>query len=223
MRQSSSSRFCVEVPRASTAPGVDWQLNSTTTDAVSSIGWMAGKAKSVFVSNKIKLVLHDLYANSDRTHEINKQGSIHKQIEENLELWDKWACVEVRSDQGVLCKISNTDDAAKFDAECKNAIKNAEAGRPKKSISLRVEFEEYAETVSRQKAVERGRKDKGPERRRLNREGIDYIKSWTRNMSDAQKQNYRLDFGVDTPFALMYPDGRMFVEHPWDAAACGRY
>ena len=220
MRQPTSSRYCVEVPRASTAPGVDWELNSTTTDVIN----VFSMAKSAFFGSKIKLVLHDLYANSDRMCEINKRGSIQEQIEEKLAMWDKWKCVEVRRAELVLCKISNTDDADKFDAECKQAIARFEAGRPEKSISLRVEFEEYAEIVSRRKAVEHELEcRREPERRRLNREGIDYIKSWTRNMSDAQKQNYRLDFGVDTPFALMYPDGRMFVEHPWDAAACGRY
>ncbi len=47
-QQKLDSRICVEVPRASTATGVDWQLDSTTTDGFASVvGTVASGTKSV--------------------------------------------------------------------------------------------------------------------------------------------------------------------------------
>ena len=93
-QQKLDSRFCVEVPRASTATGVDWPLNSTTTDGIMS---MAGKAKSVVFGSQINLRVLKWDGNVfyEDLYKIIKSKSIYEQIYANLNTGDSWEKVQV--------------------------------------------------------------------------------------------------------------------------------
>jgi hypothetical protein len=135
-QQKLYSRFCVEVPRASTAPGVDWQLDSTTTDGL----------MSMVFGSRIKLRVRKWDGNEfyEDIYQIFKSKSIYEQICANLNTWDSWEKVQVCSDHMALCDVvkgeseSEKKDHHEFDAECKKAIANAEAERPRESIFLQV-------------------------------------------------------------------------------------
>jgi hypothetical protein len=178
---------------------------------------------SVFRSNKIKLEVYDLYSDSARTYEINKSKSIYSQIHAKLELMDDWDNVKLCGDGGVvLCSILEQGPRIEFDAKCKKEIAKFEAVRPRKSIYLRVEFREYDAKCRQRQAREREFEARRvPERRRLKGMTIQDIEQMSLKMHTEDQGAYRQKFGVDTPCALMYPDYRMRVEHPWDAAARG--
>ena len=133
-QQKLDSRFCVEVPRASTATGVDWPLNSTTTDGIMSM------AKSVVFGSRIKLRVCKWDGNVfyEDLYQIFKSKSIYEQIYANLNTWDSWEKVQVCSDRIVLCDVVKGESESEFDTECKKAIANAEAERPGESIFLSV-------------------------------------------------------------------------------------
>ena len=95
-QQKLYSRFCVEVPRASTATGVDWPLNSTTTDGIMSM------AKSVVFGSRIKLRVRKWDGNVfyEDLYQIFKSKSIYEQIYANLNTWDS----KVQVCSGKKCK-----------------------------------------------------------------------------------------------------------------------
>jgi hypothetical protein len=162
-QQKLYSRFCVEVPRAGV--GVDWQFNSTTTDGPvavklaavksavkSAVSKVASATKSVVLGSDITLrVLKWDGVQSDWTQEpdvykIKKMKSIYDQIMGKLNYDDEWESVDLcsESDNEVVCSVQfSTLGQTKFDADCKKAIANAEAGSHGKSIYLRVKVEDF--------------------------------------------------------------------------------
>lgn len=114
--------------------GVDWPLNSTTTDGIMSM------AKSVVFGSRIELRVCKWDGNVfyEDLYQIFKSKSIYEQIYANLNTWDSWEKVQVCSDRIVLCDVVKGESESEFDTECKKAIANAEAERPGESIFLSV-------------------------------------------------------------------------------------
>jgi len=141
------ARFGVEGPRGSTATGVDWTLNSTTTDGlagvVSAVQRAVKKTKSAVFGSKIQLKV--IFQHREEINcEISKSESIYYQIHAKLKAFDQLESVQVCSDTTpavVQFTIYNSPTIrtwghAKFDADCNRAIATAEAKRPKKSFYL---------------------------------------------------------------------------------------
>ena len=216
MRQSSSSRFCVEVPRASTAPGVDWELNSTTTDGVLSM-----TKHAVFGSNiRLFVVKWDGVERPTGTPEeykIKKMKGAYDQICGKLR--DSWKSVDLCTytdsdhDDVVVCSISNANGKIQFDAECAKAIANVEAEIPKKKCYLCVriidpKLVELREWIV-QESEKRDRENEflrivDNEKTRLNRYTREDLELKSFRMTDAEKADYCNKFRVQTPFDLNY-------------------
>jgi ankyrin repeat protein len=118
-QQRLLSRFCVEAPRASTATGVDWQLDSTTTDGSASavIGKVASGTKSMVkqaslsitnsaksmlkgkATGKIKLIVFGFNGKErvydDYINYLDETKSIGLSIIRKLEPFEFWNKVEV--------------------------------------------------------------------------------------------------------------------------------
>jgi hypothetical protein len=212
-QQKLDSRFCVEVPRASV--GVDWQLNSTTTDSVFSM-----TKHAVFGSNiRLYVVKWDGVERPTRTPEeykIKKMKGAYDQICGKLR--DSWKSVDLCTytdsdhDDVVVCSISNANGKIEFDAECAKAIANVEAEIPKKKFYLCVRI------IDPKLVEQRERRDReneflrilGNEMTRLNRYTREDLELKSSRMTSDEKETYFQEFRVQTPFDLAY---RGYVNH----------
>ena len=214
MRQSSSSRFCVEVPvpRASTAPGVDWELNNTTTDGSN----VFSMAKSAVFGSDIRLcvvkwdgVEHPT-GSTPEEYKIKKMKGAYDQICGKLR--DSWKSVNLYTytdsgrDDVVVCSISNANGKIQFDAECAKAIANVEAEIPKKKfyLSVRIIDPKLVELRERRVRANESIRIVGNEMTRLNRWTREELELKSSRMTSGEKETYFQEFGVQTPFDLKY-------------------
>jgi hypothetical protein len=237
------SRYCVEVPRASTVTGVDWTLNSTTTDCImKAVAKGVTSVKSVVFGRKIDLkwsFCRMWYLSNDDKIDISK--SVYSQITslKRLGIYDALQSVDVCSgmsgrpvsksmdikDPGrestlvVHCTIKIKESTIEFDRECKNAIATAIATEEakksgKKPIWLLVNVGESELATAEREEQEQLSVRRAPALRKLEGMKRPEIEHISAKMNDIQRHDYFVKYGVITPFALLYPGEPWLHDHP---------